>query len=50
VTVARFQMGGHSEFTAHRHPAQRPDIIDGEFHEIDPDKQPTHRPSGWTRH
>lgn len=58
VTVAQFQMGRHDAhrttgrdpFDAARHPAQRPDIIDGEFHEIDPDKRPTHRPSGWTRH
>lgn len=25
-------------------------IIDGEFHEIEPGKRPTHRPSGWTQH
>jgi UPF0716 protein FxsA len=50
VHVARFEMGERSEFNAPRHPAQRPDVIDGEFHEIDPDKRPTHRPSGWTRH
>lgn len=25
-------------------------IIDGEFTEIDPNKRPTHRPSGWTKH
>jgi UPF0716 protein FxsA len=50
VRVARFEMGARSEFNAPRHPAQRPDIIDGEFHEIDPDKRPTHRSSGWTRH
>ncbi len=50
VTVARFEMGQRSTFSASQHPAHRPDIIDGEFHEIDPDKRPTHRPSGWTRH
>jgi len=58
VTVAQFQMGrqdgfGTSRpdpFTGQRHPAHRPDVIDGEFHEVDPDKRPTHRPSGWTRH
>lgn len=30
----------------------RPDVIDGEFHEIDPDSvppRPSNRPSGWTR-
>lgn len=25
-------------------------VIDAEFEEITPDKRPTHRPSGWTRH
>jgi UPF0716 protein FxsA len=30
-----------------RHPG---DVIDGEFTEIPPEKRPTHRPSGWTRH
>lgn len=25
-------------------------VIDGDFEVIDPDKRPTHRPSGWTRH
>lgn len=51
VTVARFDMGRRPDFGQQpRHPGHRPDIIDGEFHEIDPDKRPTHRPSGWTRH
>ena len=27
-----------------------PDVIDGEFTEVDPDKRPTHQPSGWTKH
>jgi len=26
------------------------DVIDGDYVEIDPDKRPTHRPSGWTKH
>lgn len=26
------------------------DVIDGDFTEVTPEKQPTHRPSGWTRH
>jgi UPF0716 protein FxsA len=26
------------------------DVIDGEFTEVPPEKRPTHRPSGWTRH
>ncbi|MBR9762021.1 MAG: FxsA family protein [Rhodobacteraceae bacterium] len=32
-----------------RGPAGDPDIIDGDFQELDPGKRPTH-PSGWTRH
>lgn len=27
-----------------------PNVIDGEFTEVDPDKRPTHQPSGWTKH
>lgn len=54
VAMTRFQTGPqrhpHDPFRATRHPAQRPDIIDGEFHEIEPEKRPTHNPSGWTRH
>lgn len=49
VTVHQFQYGE----TPPR-PASNPDIIDGDFEELDPVKQPTHRPngspSGWTRH
>lgn len=26
------------------------DVIDGDFSEVAPEKRPTHRPSGWTRH
>lgn len=37
-------------FEARGQSSHRPDIIDGEFHEVDPDKKPTHRPSGWTKH
>ena len=35
-----------------RRPAKpaSPEVIDGEFTEVDPAKRPTHRPSGWTRH
>ena len=58
ITVARFQMGpqhpfqdrGRDPFGARPQGPHRPDVIDGEFHEVDPDKRPTHRPSGWTRH
>jgi UPF0716 protein FxsA len=58
VKVARFEMGRSDPFQSpERDPFQsrgqsshRPDIIDGEFQEIDSEKRPTHRPSGWTRH
>lgn len=58
IRVAQFQMGEqhphgrqHDDpFAQQPHAAHRPDIIDGEFHEVDPAKQPTHRPSGWTKH
>jgi UPF0716 protein FxsA len=58
INVTQFQMGARDQFRGQArepfggkpHAAHRPDIIDGEFHEIDPDKRPTHRPSGWTRH
>lgn len=41
-------------FSAHpnqppRHDRQN-DVIDGEFHEVDETKRPTHGPSGWTKH
>ena len=48
VRVQSFSMGT-SQSTQTRGPAQD-DIIDGDFTEIDPDKRPTHRPSGWTKH
>ncbi|MFQ6546895.1 FxsA family protein [Aestuariibius sp. 2305UL40-4] len=28
----------------------RDEVIDGDFTEVPPEQQPTHRPSGWTRH
>lgn len=27
-----------------------PNVIDGEFHEVDPEVKPTHKPSEWTKH
>ena len=30
--------------------APQGDVIDGEFHEVEPPKKPTHNPSGWTKH
>lgn len=50
---ARIQVAAMQPGAAQRRPAQE-DIIDGDFEEIDPAPQPTHRPdgnpSGWTRH
>lgn len=48
VHVHRFEMGPDSP--QRPAPPNDPDIIDGEFHEIDPAKRPTHGQSGWTRH
>lgn len=58
IQVSRFQMGRDSGFTDEgpepfRHRAQGAsgsEVIDGEFHEVEPGKRPTHRPSGWTKH
>lgn len=45
VTVAQFEYG---EPPRHR---DNPDIINGEFTEVDPEPRPTRdEPSGWTRH
>lgn len=43
VKVERFDYGDPRSDPA------RPDVIDGEFYEVT-EKQPTHSPSGWTRH
>lgn len=45
VRVERFSVGGMPP----RREPWRPDVIDGEFHEVGPDAPPR-RPSGWTRH
>ena len=54
VTVQSFEMGATKTRTYSTRPRpnrqQDPDIIEGEFHEIDPEKRPTHGNSGWTRH
>ncbi|WP_127116116.1 FxsA family protein [Shimia sediminis] len=48
VRVQSFSMGGMHQ---HQHrPGPQSDVIDGEFTEVDPDKRPTHQPSGWTKH
>ncbi|WP_101066735.1 FxsA family protein [Roseovarius salinarum] len=49
VHVARFEMGPDNGPS--NRPGGRPDIIEGEFQEIDPDRRGgPRRPSGWTRH
>ncbi len=45
VRVAGFTAGGMPP----RREPWRPDVIDGEFVEVEPGELP-HRPSGWTRH
>jgi UPF0716 protein FxsA len=49
VTVQSFEMGGDVRPGARRGPVE-PGVIDGEFTEVTPSKQPTHGDSGWTRH
>ncbi len=46
VHVQHFDMGAGPGQSAPR----EPDIIDADFHEVDPPKNPTHGASGWTRH
>lgn len=46
VRVERFTVGGMPP----RQDPHRPDVIDGEFYEVDPDESLPRRPSGWTRH
>lgn len=45
VRVERFTVGG----TPPRREPHRPDVIDGDFVEVDPDNE-MRPPSGWTRH
>ena len=55
VNVQSFSVGGDQ--TGENQPHQpsysashEGEVIDGQFHEIGPDKRPTHSPSGWTKH
>lgn len=52
IKVQSFSMGSmHSQSSHPQSPPQGgPDVIDGEFTEVDPDKKQTHQPSGWTKH
>ena len=45
VHVQRFDMGPKDQVRP-----TGPDVIDGEYQEVDPAKPPTHGDSGWTRH
>ena len=50
IKVQSFEMNASG--TVYRTAPRRSDIIDGEFHEVDPDSvepRPAERPSGWTR-
>ena len=51
VKVQSFSMGGTAQ---PRQPDPRGPVIDGEWEEVSPPKNPTHPPaggsSGWTRH
>ena len=48
VRVQSFSMGTTQSQSSYH--SGTDDVIDGEFVEIDPNKRPTHRPSGWTKH
>jgi UPF0716 protein FxsA len=51
VKVQHFQMGAGPMHQSSHHPQNSgPDIIDGDFTEVSPNKKPTHSPSGWTKH
>ncbi len=57
VIVQRFEMGRGPRPRDPRHPQPAPgpagrddSVIEGEYEEVAPPKQPTHGNSGWTRH
>lgn len=51
VKVASFTTGTTGQSHEYRrHTPAQDDVIDGTFQEVEPPKQPTHTPSGWTRH
>ncbi len=47
ITVQSFS-ANHNSGPQQRAPQD--EVIDGEFEEVEPPKQPTHKPSGWTKH
>ena len=53
VSVTSFQMGASQTGFDRRDPRQRPvrpDVIDGDYTEVEPEKRPGPGNSGWTRH
>jgi len=50
ITVAHFTVGSGPDPRRPQPPNDQGDVIEGEFAEVDPSKQATHRPSGWTKH
>jgi len=49
IKVQSFEMGGNRTHYREQK-THHPDIIDGDFTEVDPTKRPTHAPSEWTKH
>lgn len=47
VSVASFQMGPQP---TQQRPRPNDRVIDGEFEEVEPSREPSDEPSGWTRH
>lgn len=39
-----------TSFSTHGPARQNPDIVDGDYTEVDPDQREVHGPSGWTKH
>ena len=50
VIDARLQAAGVQMRAPRPAPAEQGTVIDGDFTEVEPGKQPTHMSSGWTRH
>lgn len=52
IKVQRFEMGPDGPGPGRRDPraSGREDVIEGQYEEVDPPKQPTHDGSGWTKH
>ncbi len=48
IELRRFDMGSQHDGPAYRDDDH--DVIDAEFHEVEPPKRPTHQSSGWTKH